>query len=308
MLARGTSSLTSCLQGLLVSEQDRLDQLIKWGQAQDPVCAIVLTSTRSIPGVAVDILSDYDVILYVREVLPFYENCLWLAAFGEVMALYRDPLETRDGFQKVGYVVQFVGGLKIDFTILPPDALTKIIQDGTLPAEYDAGYRVLLDKDNLSEGLPPPSYQAYIPKPPSQERFNEVIDSFFLDGTYVARYLWRDDVLAARAILDQYMKQEGLLTVLWWLVEIEHGWTVKPGLYGRGLRKWLRAGLWKELEATYPNLESGEIWRALYQTFDLMRKAATEVGDHFGFGYPEEQERKTREYLKGIQSLEKGNP
>ena len=59
------------LWGLQVPEQDRLHQLVAWGQARDLVRAMVLTSTRAIPGVAVDILSDYDVIVYVREVLPF---------------------------------------------------------------------------------------------------------------------------------------------------------------------------------------------------------------------------------------------
>jgi len=279
-----------------------------WGQGRDLVRAMVLTSTRAIPGVTVDIISDYDVIVYVRDVLPFYENREWLSSFGEVLALYRDPLAKHDGFEETGFVVQFVGGLKIDFTILPVEILTKIVQDQTLPAEYDAGYRVLLDKDHLAEGLPHPTYQAYIPKPPSQERFNEVIDSFFLNVTYVARYLWRDDVLAARAILEQYMKPEGLLTVLWWLVEIDHGWKVKPGLYGRGLRKWLRPDLWKDLEATCPNAEPKEIWKALEETLDLMRKAAHEVGMHFGFAYPEERERLTREYIGGIHKLERGYP
>jgi aminoglycoside 6-adenylyltransferase len=296
------------LWGLQVPEQDRLHQLVAWGQARDLVRAMVLTSTRAIPGVAVDILSDYDVIVYVREVLPFYECRDWLAVFGEVLALYHDPLETRDGFQSAGFVVQFVGGLKIDFTILAVEALTKIVQEQTLPAEYDAGYRVLLDKDHLAQGLPTPTYQAYIPKPPSQERFNEVIDSFFLDATYVARYLWRQEVLAARAILEQYMKLENLLPILWWLVEIDQGWKVKPGLYGRGLRKWLRPDLWQKLAATCPNAEPDEIWRALDKTLDLMHTVGSEVGMHFGYAYPEEQEQKTREYNAGIQSLEKETP
>jgi aminoglycoside 6-adenylyltransferase len=293
------------LWGLQVPEQERLQQLTAWGQGQETVRAMVLTSTRTVPGMVVDILSDYDVIIYVCDVLPFFESRDWLAAFGEVLALYRDPLETRDGFQSAGFVVQFVGGLKIDFTISPVAALTKIVQDQTLPAEYDAGYRVLLDKDHLAQGLPTPTYQAYIPKPPSQERFNEVIESFFLDATYVARYLWRDEVLAARAILEQYMKQENLLPVLWWLVEIDHGWKVKPGLYGRGLRKWLRSDLWQDLIGTCPNAELSEIWRALEKTLDLMHRVGSEVGAHFDYAYPEECERLTRAYIDGIRNLER---
>lgn len=72
--------------------------------------------------------------------------------------------------------------------------MTKIIQDQTLPAEYNTGYRALLDKDHPAQDLPAPTYQAYIPKPPSCERFNEVIESFFLDATHIARYQWRQDI------------------------------------------------------------------------------------------------------------------
>jgi aminoglycoside 6-adenylyltransferase len=294
------------LWDLQVPEKERIDRLVSWGQAQPLVRAMILTSTRSIPNISVDILSDYDVILYVRDVLPFYETRSWLAAFGEVLALYRDPLETGEGFLKAGYVIQFQGGLKIDFTIWQAESLEKIVTDGHLPTELDAGYRVLLDKDRLTEGLKSPTYQAYIPKPPTLVEYKESLEGFFLDATYVARYLWRGDPLAARTILEQFMKGEHLLPVLEWLIEIEHGWTVKPGPYGRGLQKWLHPDLWRELEDTCPSAGKEEIWQALFQTLDLMRKAAKEVGEHFGYTYPEEQERMTRAYILGIKKLEHG--
>ena len=57
--------------------------------------------------------------------------------------------------------------------------------------------------------------------------------------------------MAANFILDNYMKQEQLRPMLEWLIEIDYQWSVKPGPYGRRLKKWLRKVLWACLEIIY---------------------------------------------------------
>ena len=48
-----------------------------------------------------------------------------------------------------------------DYDSLWPCALTeRIIARGTLPAEFDGGFRVLLDKGDLTRDWPPPSHTA----------------------------------------------------------------------------------------------------------------------------------------------------
>jgi aminoglycoside 6-adenylyltransferase len=93
-------------------EQEMLERLRQWGENQPLVRAMILTSTRAIPNGTGDLFSDYDVILALREVQPFYEDRGWLAAFGRVLVLYRDPLEAEYGYPKSGYVIQFEDGLK----------------------------------------------------------------------------------------------------------------------------------------------------------------------------------------------------
>jgi aminoglycoside 6-adenylyltransferase len=279
---------------------DALAHLIRWGESQPLVRAMLLTSTRAIPNAAVDLFSDYDVILALRDVRPFFTSRDWLAAFGEVLALYRDPLEPCQGGVKSAYVVQFVGGLKIDFSLWPVDLLRQVASAAELPEEFDAGYRILLDKDGLTVGLKPPTYHAYIPHPPDETEYRKMIEEAMLEATYVARYLWRGDLMAARFILDSFMKHEHLLPVLQWHFEMDLGWSARAGLYGRGLQKVLRPDMWAELESTYtgPGLE--ENWQALLATLALLHKAATEVGERLGFAYPDEMERRTREYIHQI--------
>src|SRR5699024_7551710 len=52
-------------------EQDPvLARLIAWGKGRDDVRAMLITSTRAVPGGTVDALSDYDVIVVARAIEP----------------------------------------------------------------------------------------------------------------------------------------------------------------------------------------------------------------------------------------------
>jgi aminoglycoside 6-adenylyltransferase len=283
------------------NQEEAIASFVRWGESQAPVRAMILTSTRAIPEGAADIFSDYDIILALSDVQPFFAERGWLEAFGHVLVMYRDPLTEEDGLLTSGNVVQFEEGLKIDFTLWPVEMLQRIAAQPKLPDEFDAGYRVLLDKDDLTAALRPPAYQAYIPKPPTETEYREGIEDFFLVAIYVAKYFWRDDRVAAKHLMEDFMRQEHLLPMLVWQVELEHDWKVKPGLYGRGLKKWLRPDLWAELESTYTGMEAADNWAALYDTIALMRKTAIEVGGRLGYPYPEELDRRTMAYVKKIE-------
>lgn len=286
------------------AEDAVLNRLIEWGEGQPLVRAMLLTSTRAIPDGQPDALSDYDVILVLRDMYPFHQSRAWLEAFGRVLALYRDPVENDQGSLHSGYVIQFEGGLKIDFTLWTPGILRRAVTALDLPPELDAGYQVLLDKDHLTDGLKPPSYQGYIPTPPGQAEFFETIEVFFVDATYVAKFLWRDDLVAAKYILDMMMKQEHLIPMLVWHAEIAHNWSVKLGPYGRRLKRWLRSDLWAELESTFVGPGVEENWQALFNTIALMRKAASEVGQQLGYAYPHDLESRAVAYLHQIKRLD----
>ena len=279
------------------------EPLIAWGQQQDGVRAMVLTSSRAIPdNPDTDPYSDYDVILALRDVAPFHDSREWLAAFGTVLAMYRDPMYEEDGLQWSANVVQFEEGLKIDFSLWPVEMLRRVARQETLPPEFDAGYRVLLDKDGLTAGIRPPSYQGYLPQPPTEAHYHEEIENFFLCATYVAKYLLRDDVMAAKYLLDGEMKHENLRPILEWHIEIAHGWKVKPGNYGRRIKKWLRPDLWAGLESTYAGAGIEENWQALFRLMDLIHQVGTEVGQALGFTYPESIERRVRVYINRLKN------
>ncbi len=283
------------------TEQEVLARLTQWAATQPQVRAMVMTSSRAVPGAPVDAFTDYDVVLAVRDVRPFFDDRAWLEHFGRVLVLYRDPLEPYYGCLKSCYVTQYEDGLKIDFTLWPVEILQRVAADPQLPAEFDAGYRVLLDKDHLTDGLQPPTYRAHIPAPPTAAEYRAAVELIFHEATYVAKYLWRDDLVAAKHIFDG-LQQDHLRPVLEWHAEIEHGWSVKPGPYGRRLKRWLRPDLWDELANTYTGAGLEENWQALFGTIALFRKVALEVGQRLGYPYPQDLHDRALRYLRAVKA------
>ncbi|HXF61357.1 MAG TPA: aminoglycoside 6-adenylyltransferase [Caldilineaceae bacterium] len=285
---------------------ETLRRLNRWAEAQPSVRAMLLTSTRAIPHATVDALSDYDVILVVEDIHAFVAERQWPEAFGEVLVSYWDPVHPNPatGVEQAGNVIQYAGGLKIDFTLWPVALLRQIAQAPALPAELDAGYVVLLDKDQLAAGMPAPTYTAYIPRPPDQETFQRVVEEFFSDAPYVAKCLWRGELLPAKWRLDYDMKHLYLRPMLEWRAECDHRWSAPVGALGKGLKKLLPPALWSQLEQTYVGAGMAENWAALFSTMTLFRQAAMEVAAHLGYIYPEELDRRVTAYVEQVKRLE----
>lgn len=284
-------------------ENEITRRVVRWAEGQEAIRAVLLTSSRVNPNAPVDPLSDYDVVLVVRDVRRFHEDERWLEDFGKVLVVYRDPIRERYGGETLIFVTQYEDGTKIDYTVWPVEVLRRIVEAPTLPPELDIGYAVLLDKDHLTDGLKPPTYRAYIPTPPTEAEYRAAIELFFHEGTYVAKNLWRDELLPAKYSLDEVMKLHALLPMLEWRMEIDHNWSVKTGVYGRGLKRRLRPEIWAELESTYVGAGIEENWEAFFRAIALFRKVAIEVGDHLGYSYPHDLDRRATDYFRRVRSL-----
>ena len=286
-------------------QADVLALLKGWAGGQDGVLAMLLTSTRAVPQAAVDRLSDYDVILVVHNILPFHADRTWLQAFGDVLVGYWDPIQPAEGSDILafGNVIQYADGLKIDFTLWPVELLQRIVGEPKLPAELDAGYLVLLDKDGLTKDLPAPTCTGYIPTRPTEEIYQKTIEDFFSDAPYAAKCLWRGELLPLKWCLDYDMKHLFLRQMLEWHIECDHSWSVAPGALGKGLKKWLRPELWAELESTYVAALPEDNWDALLRTIALFRRAAREVGEQLRYPYPEYLDERVTNYVKQIRVL-----
>jgi aminoglycoside 6-adenylyltransferase len=284
---------------------DVIIKLIQWAEGKESIRAMLITSTRAVPvpNAPVDDFSDYDVVLFVEDIHAFHEGRSWLEDFGQVLVAYWDPiyLDPDYGIEKFGNVTQYADGLKIDFTLCPIEMLRKIVQAPSLPAELDAGYRILLDKDHLTDGMQSPTYKAYIPVPPTNEVYQTMINDFFSDAPYVAKCLLRGELLPAKWGLDYDMKHVYLRPMLEWLIGLHHNWSVPTGWLGKGLKKKLPPEIWSQLEATYAGANIEDNWEALFRAMALFRQVAMEVGKGLGYEYPLDLDERVTAFVKEMQ-------
>ena len=284
---------------------DVINRLIRWGEQHASVRAMLLTSTRAVPNAPLDDLSDYDLVLVVEDIHTFYADRSWLNDFGEVLVVYWDPIysDPDTGVNKFGNVTQYTDGLKIDFTLYPVSWIQKIVQAPALPEELDAGYRVLLDKDGLTQGMKSPTYSAYIPKMPTNEHYQKWIQDFFSDVPYVAKCLQRGELLPLKWCLDYDMKHIYLRQMLEWKIGLDTDWSVPVGALGKGLKKKLPAEIWSQLENCYAGANADENWEAMFRTIMLFRQVAMEVGKGLGYAYPLDLDQRVTDYVKRMQEL-----
>jgi aminoglycoside 6-adenylyltransferase len=281
-------------------ENQILEKLIHWAEYQDSVRAMLLTSSRANPNASVDVFSDYDIVLIVQDIHPFFVDRSWLADFGDVLVAYWDPIQPAPdfGIEQVGNVIQYEGGLHIDFTLWPIELLQEIIRTNTMPTTLDDGYMVLIDKDNLTVELPSPTYTAYIPKRPTEDAYLKVIEDFFSDVPYIAKCLRRDELLPAKWCLDFDMRYNFLLRMLEWRMELDFDWSKPTGVLGRGLKRKLPPHIWTKYTNTYAGAEINANWEALFSMMSLFRDVGVEVAKGLGYVYPYDLDQKVTTFVR----------
>lgn len=283
-------------------EKEVLEQVVAWGTAHPLIRSLILTSSRTRPDGPVDLLSDYDLLVMVSDVEPFLTDDAWIAAYGRPMVRWGDQA------QMAGLLTYFRGVIyqnyvKIDYRICPVELLSCIATATSLPDALDVGYRVLLDKDGQTGRWRPPSYRAHIPAPPTAAEYQALVEEFWWGTTYVAKSLWRGELIFAKWMLDADLKLETMRRLLEWRIEIEQQWELKPGNQGRGLERWLPAATYSDFASTYQGLSPQDTWVALEQVAALFRSVAQEVGDALGYPYPQHVDEQVSAYVKGIRGM-----
>ncbi|MBS8263614.1 aminoglycoside adenylyltransferase [Mesobacillus boroniphilus] len=279
-------------------EQEMINQLLEWARQNENIRSVLMTSSRANPHAFTDLFTDYDFEIFVKDLDGFTRDDGWLNQFGTLIK----KVVLQDGNWRTRLVL-YEDGTKIDFQVSTVEFIKHLGAMTELPERYDNGYKVLLDKDEITKGIPAPSYKAYITKKPSAEMFADIINSFWGDTAYVANSLWRDELYFAKYMLDNVLRFNYLQPVIEWYIGVKYDWSVNPNKYGRWFKRYLDSDTWTELEGTYAGAGIEENWEALYRTADLFSGLAQDVGKSLHYPYPFEYEQKMRKYLLKVMSL-----
>jgi aminoglycoside 6-adenylyltransferase len=280
------------------SEREMLDLIIKTARNDERVRAVVMNGSRLNPKAPKDFFQDYDVVYLVTEKESFLADPGWIEVFGDLMILQlpdemSDPPPEGRGLY-YGYLMQFADGNRIDLSLFPVDKVDQLEQDSlTL---------TLLDKDGVLPNFPPPNDSGYMPKPPSAKAFFDCTNEFWWVSPYVAKGLWRREIVYARHILDVYVREQ-LDKMLAWYVGMCSGFQKSPGKLGKYLESCLEPELWQLLLSTYSDADYARTWEALFAMGELFRRIAIPVAQHFGYSYPHGDDQRVSAHLRHIRYL-----
>ena len=282
------------------TEDEVLSHFTEWARGNDLIRTAVLTSSRAAPDPCIDLLSDYDIELYVSDLLPFQKDDSWLGVFGPIMV--RWPLKPRSTGDKnwITRLVQFKDGVRIDFQITDLSHIE--------PDAYDNGYRVLVDKDNLATGLLEPTFSTYIIKKPSRQEYETRVNAFWWDAVYVPKYLFRDELPFAKYMLDNSLRYVKLQRMVEWYIGLQNDWSVDTGIHGKKFKRYLDAGTWLEFKSTFAGSDVEENWQAFFKMIALFRKLSKTVGIGLGYDYPAERDEEVTQYCLSIRKKNTDNP
>lgn len=287
-------AITVCYT-ISVQSNEVISLLKSWAQQNEVVRALVLTSSRAgNTNAPVDEFSDFDVVVYVRS-LDTFRNDDWIGYFGSILVKWPLVPESEFGPNWITRLVLFENRLRIDFQIT-----TEI---NTPPSDYDLGYQVLIDKDGFTQNFPQATKTIDLIKKPTKKEFDEMVNAFFWDATYVPKYLYRGDLFYAKFMFDADLRFGHLEKMIEWYIGSQNDWKVNTNVHGRLFPQYLDADLWQEIEATFAGANSEESWRAFFKMVEVFTTLARAVALKCGYAYPEIQEAKMMKYFLGSKEM-----
>jgi aminoglycoside 6-adenylyltransferase len=269
-----------------------IDRIRTWARSWGSVRAVILTSSRADPRRTPDLMSDYDLQVFVRDTDAVIRDDAWLEPFGAVVV--RWPLRPRPTFSPawVTQLVLFTDGLRIDFQFTAGKE--------RLADEHDPYYVVLVDKDGIAASWAPPAEYPPEITPPTEETYRQTMNDFWWDVVYVAKGLWRGELPYARYMLDSSIRSEHLARLLEWYVGVTRGWDAQVGAYGRWLSRVLDEQTWGAYLMTFADSSLAASWSAMLAALDLAANVGRQVGAKLGYAYPEQVDRLVRAYIRPL--------
>lgn len=283
--------------------EEKLEQIIQWAEKNPDIRAVLLTSSMVNPYAPVDDFSDLDVELVFENRASYEFGNEWIGLFGDPISMIEENDSVFDGKHAMKMVL-YKDHVKVDFKLYQVLEFIEEINKEKLPEDWDVGYKVLLDKDNLTKNLKPPTYQSIMIQKPTEKEFHQLINDFWWDTTYVAKCLKRVDIFYAKFMSENILRTDYLVTLIEWYIAEDQDWNnITTNKHGRLFKKYLSSDLWNKVEKTFSGSDIEENWKALFAFADLVHELGTSLAEKLHFIYPSKLECDIRNYLKEVHTM-----
>lgn len=275
------------------SEKEMLELIIGTAKEDERIRGVILSGSRADAHAPRDIYQDYDVIYFVDDVGPFWNNTVWLEEKFGRLSLLQTPeimsLIPPDNDGSFVFLAIFEDGNRIDLQITSDP-----YSDDGEPAI------VLLDKTGELSGIKPRDDFWFV-KPPTEKLFRDCCSEFHWCLNNVAKGIARDEVPYAMEMLNHYVR-DALNIMTDWYIGCANDFKVSAGKMGKYYKRYLPERLYETYAATYSDAEPEHIWSAAFTACDLFRELALSVAESSGFVYDMTEDRNIIDYMTKVRN------
>ena len=280
------------------SQDEVMELILRVASADDRIRAVFLGGSRANSNAPQDILQDFDVTYVVSQIDSFLRDHSWIDVFGERLIVQMPEEMTIGEKDKYSfhYLMLFKDGVRIDLTLLPLSA-------------FETGYKhdsltiLLLDKDAFFEKLPPATNADYNIKRPTEKEFKDCCNEFWWVSTYVAKGLWRHELIYAKTMLDNVVRSM-FLKMIEWYIGTQTDFKVSFGKSGRNVKQHVSPELYAKILSTYQDSDINNTWRSLFTMTSIFSELANEVAADQQFKYNVAEQENVTAYLKSIYKMQ----
>ncbi|WP_205513228.1 AadS family aminoglycoside 6-adenylyltransferase [Longitalea arenae] len=283
------------------ARDEKLQQIIDWAKNNNDIRAALLTSSLVNPLAPVDDFSDIDIDFVFENIDPYQFNNTWLSHFGSPIAMVEEDETFFEGKHAMKMVL-YNDNVKVDFKLYKKSAFINDVKEPELPEDWDVGYTILLDKDGITKGIKLPTYQSVLIKKPTEKRYQQLLNDFWWDMTYVAKCLARDELFYAKFMSENMMRTDYLVPLIEWYIASAHQWNITTNKHGRLFKKYVPLDLWKRIERTFSGSNMEENWNALFVYADIAAELGVELAQRLDYTYPAGLEKNVRKYLEAVKA------
>ena len=276
---------------------DNLKKIIAWANDKASIRALILSGSLAGMG-RKDKFSDYDIAVYGNN-FDFIQDDQWLLEISNYLVCIHEK------FEFLGHTIPtrltiFDIDFKVDFSFHPLSLLVDMIENKNLPDDYTIGYQILLDKDGLAIHMQKPAYTGFKLIKPDEDAFKKNTDEFWFEVYHTAKYLYRDDLWAAK--FRDWSAKKWMREMLQWEHACKLNWDFSPKNDGKNMRDWVDQKKWESLFLCFGSFDKKNSLEALENTIELYRTAATGVAKHLGYVYGQKSDAAISSFVKSLSS------
>ncbi len=275
------------------SPEEMQSLILKIANEDERIRAVTLGGSRANSDCPADIYQDFDIVFYVKDVDPFWDNMPWIKKnFGSPLLIQKPEsmkLIAPDNNGNFVYLMLFPDGNRIDLCI-------------TAHSYESNGEPVilLLDKDGSFPEIKIRKDYWYVQKPDSK-LFRDCCNEFHWCLNNVAKGIAREELSYAMEQLNHYVR-DMLLLMLDWFIGAQHDFKISTGKNGKYYKKLLPTALYDRFCKSYSDAKFSNIWNAAFEALALFGSAARTVAAELHFAYDEAEEHGIEQYMKAVRA------